>query len=50
MEVGGWPLPDVFWFKDDETLETRMHTENYNGCFNAYVPERKIEVKCHCKR
>ena len=44
VEVGGWPLPDIFWFKDDEPLETKMHTENYNGCFNAYVPERKVEV------
>ena len=44
VEVGGWPLPDIFWFKDDEPLETKMHTENYNGYFNAYVPERKVEV------
>ena len=22
-----------------------MHTENYNGYFNAYVPERKVEVR-----
>ena len=31
-------------FKDDEPLETKCHTENYNGFFNAYVPEARVEV------
>lgn len=45
VEVGGWPLPEVIWYKDDEIVESRMHTENWNGYFNAYVPERRIEVR-----
>ena len=31
-------------FKDDEPLESKCHTENYNGFFNAYVPEARVEV------
>ena len=31
-------------FKDDEPLVTKKHTENYNGYFNAYVPEARVEV------
>ena len=31
-------------FKDDEPLVTKCHTENYNGYFNAYVPEARVEV------
>ena len=34
----------VFRFKDDEPLESKCHTENYNGFFNAYVPEARVEV------
>ena len=36
-----------YWFnrfKDDEPLVTKKHTENYNGHFNAYVPEARVEV------
>eukprot|EP00095_Tigriopus_kingsejongensis_P006996 maker-scaffold430_size173499-snap-gene-0.35 protein:Tk06996 transcript:maker-scaffold430_size173499-snap-gene-0.35-mRNA-1 annotation:"serine arginine repetitive matrix protein 2 isoform x4" len=45
VEVGGWPLPEVCWYKEDETVISRVHTENYNGCPNKYVPERRVEVK-----
>ncbi len=46
VEVGGWPLPDVYFYDEaGELVETRTHTENYNGFFNAYVPERSVEVK-----
>jgi hypothetical protein len=45
VEVGGWPLPDLYWYKDGDTVESRTHTENYNGCFNAYVPERRVEIR-----
>ena len=31
-------------FKDEEPLTSKCHTENYNGCFNAYVPEARVEV------
>lgn len=44
VEVGGWPVPSVTWFKEDEVLSTKTHTENYNGYFNAYVPDSRIEV------
>ena len=44
VEVGGWPVPTVTWFKDDEILTTKTHTENYNGCPNKYVPDSRIEV------
>ena len=51
VEVGGWPLPEVTFYKlDTETGEmvevtSRMHTENWNGFFNAYVTERRVEVR-----
>ena len=44
VEVGGWPVPTVTWFKDDEILTTKTHTENYNGFPNKYVPDSRIEV------
>ena len=44
VEVGGWPVPTVTWFKDDEVLTTKTHTENYNGYPNKYVPDGRIEV------
>ena len=44
VEVGGWPVPTVTWFKDEEVLNTKTHTENYNGFPNAYVPDSRIEV------
>ena len=44
VEVGGWPVPTVTWFKDDEVLTTKTHTENYNGFPNKYVPDGRIEV------
>ncbi|XP_040580693.1 uncharacterized protein [Lepeophtheirus salmonis] len=44
VEVGGWPIPDVYWYKDDEMIIPRIISENYNSNFNAYVPERKIEL------
>ena len=44
VEVGGWPVPTVTWFKDDEILTTKTHTENYNGYPNKYVPDSRIEV------
>lgn len=44
VEVGGWPVPTVTWFKDDEVLTTKTHTENYNGFPNKYVPDSRIEV------
>lgn len=45
VEVGGWPLPEVTWYKEDEIVTSKVHTENYNGFPNRYVPERRIEVK-----
>ena len=44
VEVGGWPVPTVTWFKDEEVLNTKTHTENYNGFPNKYVPDSRIEV------
>lgn len=44
VEVGGWPVPSVTWFKDDEELTTKTHTENYNGFPNKYVPDSRVEV------
>ena len=35
---------EYFRFKDDEPLSTKCHTENYNGFFNAYVPETRVEI------
>ena len=37
-------MPTVTWFKDDEVLTTKTHTENYNGFPNKYVPDGRIEV------
>jgi len=50
IEVGGWPVPDVYWYKvmeDGEEVEvrTRTHTENWNGNPNKYVPDSRIEVR-----
>ena len=45
VEVGGWPLPEVTWYKDGELVVSRTHTENYNGYPNKYVPERRIEIR-----
>ena len=50
VEIGGWPVPDVYWYKvteDGEEIEvtTKSHTENWNGNPNKYVPESKIEVR-----
>lgn len=50
VEVGGWPVPDVYWYKvteDGEEIEvtTKTHTENWNGNPNKYVPESRIEVR-----
>ncbi len=44
VEVGGWPVPAVTWYKDEEELTTKTHTENYNGFPNKYVPDSRIEV------
>jgi len=50
IEVGGWPVPEVYWYKvteDGEEVEvrTRTHTENWNGNPNKYVPDSRIEVR-----
>ena len=45
MEVGGWPIPQLVWYKDDEPVRTAIHTENYNGFPNKYVPERRVELR-----
>ena len=50
VEVGGWPVPDVYWYKvmeDGEEVEvtTKTHTENWNGNPNKYVPESRVEVR-----
>jgi len=50
VEVGGWPVPAVFWYKvlEDGTeveVETRTHTENWNGNPNKYVPSSRVELK-----
>ena len=44
VEVGGWPVPTVTWFKDEDILTSKTHTENYNGFPNKYVPDSRIEV------
>ncbi len=45
VEVGGWPIPELVWYKDDEPVMTTLHTENYNGFPNKYVPDRRVEVR-----
>jgi len=50
VEVGGWPVPAVFWYKvaEDGTeveVTSKTHTENYNGNPNKYVPSSKVEVR-----
>ena len=50
IEVGGWPVPEVYWYKvmeDGEEVEvtTKTHTENWNGNPNKYVPDSRIEVR-----
>ena len=50
VEVGGWPVPDVFWYKvaEDGTeteVTSKTHTENWNGNPNKYVPSSKVEVR-----
>ncbi len=45
VEVGGWPIPELVWYKDDEPVKTAIHTENYNGFPNKYVPDRRVEVR-----
>ena len=45
VEVGGWPIPELVWYKDDEPVKTALHTENYNGFPNKYVPDRRVEVR-----
>ena len=45
VEVGGWPIPELVWYKDDEPVKTALHTETYNGFPNKYVPDRRVEVR-----
>ena len=50
VEVGGWPVPTVYWYRvleDGEEVEvtTRTHTENWNGNPNKYVPSSKVEIR-----
>jgi len=50
VEVGGWPVPVVYWYKvmDDGTEEevtTKTHTENWNGNPNKYVPSSRVEIR-----
>jgi hypothetical protein len=50
VEVGGWPVPQVYWYRvteDGEEVEvtSKCHTENWNGNPNKYVPERRVEVR-----
>eukprot|EP00090_Calanus_glacialis_P010651 TRINITY_DN19094_c0_g1_i3.p1 TRINITY_DN19094_c0_g1~~TRINITY_DN19094_c0_g1_i3.p1 ORF type:complete len:1028 (-),score=301.07 TRINITY_DN19094_c0_g1_i3:126-3209(-) len=50
VEVGGWPVPVVYWYKvmEDGTeveVTTKTHTENWNGNPNAYVPSSRVEVR-----
>jgi len=50
VEVGGWPVPVVYWYKvmEDGTeveVTTKTHTENWNGNPNKYVPSSRVEVR-----
>jgi len=50
VEVGGWPVPAVFWYKVDEDgveheVTSKTHTENWNGNPNKYVPSSRVEVR-----
>jgi len=50
VEVGGWPVPEVYWYKVQEDgteveVTSRTHTENWNGNPNKYVPSSRVEVK-----
>jgi len=50
VEVGGWPVPAVFWYKVSEDgteteVTSKTHTENWNGNPNKYVPSSKVEVR-----
>ena len=44
VEVGSWPLPEITWFRNDDEIFCHVFSENYNGFFNKYVPEKKIDV------
>ena len=50
VEVGGWPVPEVYWYRvmddgSEEEVKTRTHTENWNGNPNKYVPSSKVEIR-----
>ena len=50
VEVGGWPVPEVYWYRvledgTEEEVVTRTHTENWNGNPNKYVPSSMIEIR-----
>jgi len=50
VEVGGWPVPEVYWYKvledgTEEEVTTKTHTENWNGNPNKYVPSSRVEVR-----
>ena len=50
VEVGGWPVPVVYWYRvledgEEEEVTTRTHTENWNGNPNKYVPSSKVEIR-----
>ena len=50
VEVGGWPVPAVYWYRvmedgSEEEVKTRSHTENWNGNHNKYVPSSQVEIR-----
>ena len=49
VEVGGWPVPIVYWYRvmedgGEEEVTTRTHTENW--CEKKNMVTRTVMVRC----